>query len=193
MKNKEQQTERFWIDPKEAALIVVDVQERLVPSMDQEVYRQVRGNIDLLAKGCAELEVPVVATEQYPRGLGHTVPELAAACAESVIEKTSFGCCGESSFVEKLEEIGCRQVVVTGMEAHVCVYQTVLGLIGAGYRVHLVRDAICSRGRIDFETAVENARAAGAVITTAETVLFQMVRDASSPAFKAISTLIKNK
>lgn len=190
---KEKQSNRFWIDKDGAALVVVDVQEKLVPAMDKKIYHHVRDNIDLLVKGCAELAVPTVATEQYPRGLGHTVPELSGACADTVIEKTSFGCCGEPSFLEKLDELGCRQVIVSGMEAHVCVYQTVLGLLDAGYEVHLVRDAVCSRGRADFETAMENARAAGAVVTTVETVLFQMVRDATSPAFKGISKLIKNK
>lgn len=185
--------EKFWIQSDKAALAVIDVQERLVPTMDKKVYAQVRSSIDMLVKGCAELQVPVVATEQYPRGLGRTVPELAQACAQTVVEKTSFGCCGEPAFLDNLKELGRSQIIVTGMEAHVCVYQTVLGLLEAGYQVHLVRDGICSRGRVDFETALENARAAGAKVTTAETVLFQLLRDATAPSFKAISKLIKER
>jgi len=193
MKKEKQLKDRFRVDPNKAALVVIDVQEKLVPAMDRSLFHQVRGNIDMLVKGCSELDVPVIATEQYSKGLGHTVPELSDACSRAVIEKTSFGCCGEPSFLEKIEELGTSQVIVTGMEAHVCVYQTVLGLLEAGYRVHVVRDAVCSRGRIDFETAVDNFREAGAVVTTAETVLFQMVGDATSPAFKPISKLVKEK
>jgi len=186
-------TERFWLDREHAVLAVIDVQQRLVPSMDHKVYDAVRRNIDLLLRGAELLGVPVVATEQYPRGLGPTVEELAAACTAKVIEKLSFGCCGETAFPDHLRELGRSQVLVTGMEAHVCVYQTVLGLLGAGYRVHLVRDAVCSRGKTDYLAAMANAAGAGAVVTTAETALFQLLRTAAAPEFKAVSALIKGR
>jgi isochorismate hydrolase len=144
------ETGKFWLDREKAMLVVVDVQQRLVPSMDPEVYDKVRRSIDCMVRGAELLDVPVLATEQYPKGLGPTVPELAAACTGQVIEKLSFGCCGEPTFRDHLRGLGRSQVMVTGMEAHVCVYQTVLGLLEAGYRVHLLRDAICSRGKTDY-------------------------------------------
>lgn len=184
---------KFKLERHKAALIVVDMQERLAPAMDQKVYEKVRASTDLLVQGAKELGVPVLATEQYPKGLGHTVPELQSACEQKVVEKTSFGCCGEPTFMEALAELGVTEVIVTGMEAHVCVYQTVIGLLDHDFQVHLVRDGICSRNRVDFETSLDNARAAGAVVTTAETVLFQMLQHAKAPEFKAISSLVKNR
>jgi isochorismate hydrolase len=161
--------------------------------MPQKVYRQTLRSIDFLVKSADLLQVPVVATEQYRKGLGPTVPELADACREKVVEKVSFGCCGEPSFIQRMQVLGRKQVIVTGMEAHVCVWQTVLGLLGAGYHVHLVRDAIISRGKIDYLNALELAREAGAVVTTAETTAFQLLRVATAPEFKAISALVKER
>jgi isochorismate hydrolase len=185
--------DRFRLDREKAVLLVVDVQQRLIPSMDPAVYAGTLKNIDLLIRGTAELKIPVLATEQYSKGLGKTVPELAAACENIVVEKMTFGCCGEPTFLERLKELGRSQVIVTGMEAHVCVYQTVLGLLAGGYGVHLVRDAIISRGKIDYLGALDNSARAGAVVTTAETALFQLLYTAAAPEFKAISALIKGK
>jgi nicotinamidase-related amidase len=187
------ETGKFWLDREKALLVVVDVQQRLVPSMDPLVYDMVRRSIDCMVRGAELLGVPVVATEQYPKGLGPTVPELAAACTAKVIEKLSFGCCGEPAFVDYLRGLGRSQIMVTGMEAHVCVYQTVLGLLQEGYRVHLLRDAISSRGRTDYLAALDNAAHAGAVVTTTETALFQLLRTAAAPEFKAVSALIKGR
>lgn len=184
---------RFILERDKAVLVVVDVQERLAPAMDEKVYKRILRGITTLVQGGKELQLPMVTTEQYPRGLGHTVSELADACSTGVVEKVTFGCCGEPDFLQRLKEIGRPQVLVTGMEAHVCVYQTVLGLLAAGYHVHLVRDAICSRNKIDFLAGVENARAAGAVITTVETALFQLLGTAATPEFKAVSALVKNR
>lgn len=184
---------RFYLDREQAVLVVIDVQERLVPAMPKKVYKRLRKTIDMMVKAAGELGVPVVTTEQYPRGLGHTVSELDSACKQTVIEKVSFGCCGEPTFMDKLKELGRSQVIVTGMEAHVCVYQTVLGLLESGYHVHLVSDAICSRNKPDYLAGVDNARSAGAVVTTAETALFQMLQQAGTPEFKAVSNLVKNR
>lgn len=185
--------DKFTLDREKAALVVIDVQQRLVPSMDPAVYDGVRRSIDCAVRGAELLGVPVVATEQYPKGLGPTVPELAAACTGQVIEKLSFGCCGEPAFLDYMRGLGRSQVMVTGMEAHVCVYQTVLGLLESGYRVHLLRDAICSRGKIDYLAALENAASAGAVVSTTEMALFQLLRSAAAPEFKAVSALIKGR
>jgi nicotinamidase-related amidase len=182
---------KFKLEAEKAVLIVIDVQARLVPSMPQNVYLRLRDTISMLVNGVGLLGVPVVTTEQYPQGIGHTVPELADACKEALIEKVSFGCCGEPDFLAALKKLGRSQVIITGMEAHVCVYQTVLGLLEEGYNVHLVRDAICSRNKIDYLTAVAGADKAGAVVTSAETVLFQMMQKSTHEQFRAVSKLVK--
>jgi len=185
--------EKYWPDRDRAVLVVVDVQQRLVPSMDPEVYRETLANIDMLVRGADILQIPVLATEQYPKGLGPTVPELANACRTRIVEKMTFGCCGEPSFVDYLRGLDRSEVIVVGMEAHVCVYQTILGLLQQDYHVHLVRDAVISRGTVDYRNSLENAARAGAIVTTAETALFQLLRTAEAPEFKAISKLVKER
>lgn len=189
----ERHLERFWVNKENAALLVIDMQQKLIPSMPKKVYEKTLATIDLLVKSAREMNLPVVTTEQYPKGLGVTIPELADACREGVIEKLSFGCCGEPSFLEHLKALGKRQLIITGMEAHVCVYQTVLGLLQEGFEVHLVRDGIISRGKVDYQNALELAARAGATVTTAETVVFQLMRLSTAPEFRAVSKLVKNR
>lgn len=183
--------DKFWLDKDQAVLLVIDVQAKLTPAMPPKVYARMRATTTMLVEAAQLLGIPVVTTEQYPQGIGHTVPELAAACKDGVIEKTSFGCCGEPTFLTTLGKLGRQQVMVTGMEAHVCVYQTVLGLLGAGYHVHLLRDAICSRNKEDFRAGVSNAARAGALVVTAEMALFQLLKDSRHEQFRALSKLIK--
>ena len=184
---------RFKLEADKAVLVVIDIQERLVTAMPQDIYRKMRETVGMLVSGAGLLGVPVVATEQYPQGIGHTVPELAEACRQTVVEKVSFGCCGEANFMSALKKLGRSQVILTGMEAHVCVYQTVLGLVENGYHVHLVRDAVCSRSKTDFLTGVSNAAQAGAVVTTAEMALFQMLQSSTHTQFRGVSKLIKDR
>ena len=184
---------KFKLDTDKAVLVVIDIQERLVPAMPQKVYARLRNTVGMLVEAAKLLGIPVITTEQYPQGIGHTVPELAGSCSDKVVEKVSFGCCGEPDFIAAIKESGRSQVLVTGMEAHVCVYQTVLGLLEDGYHVHLVRDATCSRNKLDFQAGVANAAEAGAVVTTAETVLFQLLKESTHDQFKAISRLVKNR
>jgi nicotinamidase-related amidase len=182
---------KFKLHAEKAVLVVIDIQERLVPAMPQDIYLRLRDTVAVLVDVAGLLGIPVVTTEQYPKGIGHTVSELASACSEAVIEKVSFGCCGEPTFLETLKKTGRNQVIVTGMEAHVCVYQTVLGLLEDGYYVHLVRDAICSRNKTDYLAGVDNSGQAGAVVTTAETVMFQMLQKSTHEQFRAVSKLVK--
>ena len=185
--------DKFMLDASQAVLLVIDIQERLVPAMPQKIYLRMRDTVSLLVEAAGLLDLPVVTTEQYPKGIGRTVPELAAACKGGVVEKVSFGCCGDTDFLATLKKTDRSQVIVTGMEAHVCVYQTVLGLLAGGYHVHLVRDAACSRNKTDFLAGMANAAQAGAVVTTAETVLFQLLRESTHAQFRAVSKLIKDR
>ena len=185
--------DKFWLDTENTILVVIDIQEKLVTAMPPKVYARMRATTAMLVEAASLLGIPVLTTEQYPKGIGHTVAELASACAQGVIEKTTFGCCGEPAFLAALHKQGRRQVLVTGMEAHVCVYQTVLGLLAAGYHVNLVRDAICSRHKEDFRAGVSNAARAGALVVTAELALFQLLKDSRHMQFRAVSGLVKER
>lgn len=184
---------KFKLEADKAVLVVIDIQERLVTAMPQKVYGRMLETVSMLVQAAKLLNVPIVTTEQYPKGIGHTVAELSDACSDKVVEKVSFGCCGEPNFLATLKETGRSQVVIVGMEAHVCVYQTVLGLLEGGYHVHLLSDAICSRNKTDYFCGVANASQAGAVVSTAETALFQMLKESTHEQFKAVSKLVKER
>lgn len=187
----EPEISRFILDKDRAVLLVVDVQEKLIPTLPEKAYRRTLKGIRFLLKGARLLDIPVVATEQYPKGLGHTTRELGAIQPDRMIEKVSFSCCGEPAFLEFLEERGRSQVILTGMEAHVCVYQTALGLLERGFQVHVVREAVISQNKRNARNALELAAQAGAIVTTAETALFQMVKTSVAPEFKGLSQLVK--
>ncbi|HEY5999736.1 MAG TPA: hydrolase [bacterium] len=178
------------IDREDAVLLVVDIQERLAAAMAER--EKVVANAGHLVAAAKLLDVPVLHTEQYPRGLGPTVPELREALGPALpVEKLTFDCCGEPSFTPALEAAGCSTVIVCGMETHICVLQTVLGLLAQGLAVHVVADAACSRNPDNARVALELMRDAGAVVTCTETVLFQLLVRAGTPQFKAIQARIK--
>ena len=180
----------FKITKENTAIAVIDIQERLVVAMGQEIYADMLSNTVKLVKGANILDVPVIATQQYTKGLGSTVSELAGDI-EEYVEKVSFSCCGEDSFKQTLKDKGIKNVVVTGMETHVCVLQTVLDLLEDGYNVHVAADAVCSRSDFNWEIALGMMEKAGAVITCAEAVLFMMLGKAGTPEFKEISKIVK--
>ena len=180
------------IDPEKAALIVIDMQERLVPAM-QAPARTIK-NAKTLITAAREMEIPVLMTEQYPKGLGHTVPELAQAgqaAAAQVIEKIHFSSFAEPAFAEAFHATGRRQAIVTGMEAHICVMQTAVGLMQAGFEVFVVTDATSSRTLESEKACLDRLQANGAGIVTTEMVVFEWLGKAGTPAFKALLPLIK--
>lgn len=168
-------------------LLLIDMQERLVPVIrdgDTMVARSVR-----LAEAARLLDVPVVATEQYPAGLGPTVPPL-AAYPQHVLAKTTFSATADPHFAALLPT-GTGDVVVAGCEAHVCVLQTVLGLLGSGRRVVVAADAVGSRDPADRVAGLDRARQHGAEIVTSEMVLFEWLRDSQHPKFRQVQKLLK--
>jgi nicotinamidase-related amidase len=170
-----------------AVLLLTDLQERLVPAIyDGEVVvaRAVR-----LAEAARLLDVPIRATEQYPAGLGRTVPPL-AAYPQSTLAKTTFAATADPGFADLLPA-GVSEIVVAGCEAHVCVLQTVLGLLPRGHRVLLAADAVGSRDPADRAAAIDRARQHGAEIVTSEMVLFEWLRDAQHPKFREVQNLLK--
>jgi nicotinamidase-related amidase len=170
------------------ALVVIDVQQKLVPlipGFDRLVW-----NIGRLIDGAKILGVPVLGTEQYPKGLGGTVAELSARTGP-LLDKLTFSCCGCEEFWTQLNSLAVHQVLLCGIESHVCVQQTALDLLAAGYRVYLAADAIGARFEIDHRIALERMNASGATLTTVESSLFELCQVAGTLEFKQLSQLIR--
>lgn len=181
---------RFILDKNNAVLVIVDIQEKLAVVMKQK--DKVVNNCLHLIEAAKLLNIPIVVTEQYPKGLGHTVNEIREALPSyAPLEKVTFDCCRGEGFLERTASLKRKQIILAGMETHVCVLQTCLSLLKEKYDVHLVSDAVCSRNKDDYLTAKELMRDAGAVITCTETVLFQLLEKAGTPEFKEISKRIK--
>jgi nicotinamidase-related amidase len=173
-------------------LAIVDVQERLFNAMDAERRDDMVSNVKILASAARRLDVPVLVTEQYPRGLGRTLPEVKALLADvTPIEKTAFSCADAEGFMDRVRGLGADHVILAGIEAHVCVLLTALDLLGRGLRVSVVADAVCSRRAANLEIGLAQARQAGATITATETVVFQLLRRADSDAFRELSKLLR--
>lgn len=174
-------------------LVVVDVQERLFPAMDADHREEVMRNMKILAAAARRLGLPTIVTEQYPKGLGHTLPELAAALGPGVepIAKVAFSCCGADGFAARLEVARTRHLVLSGIEAHVCVLMSALDLLARGLTVHVVADAVTSRTQANWRLAMDHLRQAGAVVTNTETVLFQLLEQADTEEFRALAPLVR--
>lgn len=172
-------------------LILVDVQTKLTLAMDQASMKDTLSQCILLAKASALLSVPVVLTEQYPKGLGSTEPALLqSAPAVQAIEKITFSCMATPTFSAQLCE-DKPQIILAGLEAHICILQTALDLIHIGKTVFVVEDAIISRNPVNKANAIARMREAGCVIANAESIVFEWLAVAKGDAFKEISQLIK--
>ena len=174
-------------------LVVIDIQTRLAGAMAEEARERVYRNSAILLQAAAQLDIPAIATEQYPKGLGPTEASVAAhfPAAMPLIEKTCFACSANDHFMQALADNHRRQVVLAGMEAHVCVLQTALELQNRGYQVFVVEDAVCSRRAAHQHNALQRLRQAGVLISNTESVLFEWLRDARHRHFKAVTALIK--
>lgn len=176
-----------------AALLVCDVQERLFHAMDADHREEVMRNIKMLATSARRLQIPILVTEQYPKGLGHTLQELMDTLGPGVepIEKVTFSCCGVEPFLARLDASGARHIILTGIEAHVCVLMSALDLLAGGRSVHVVADAVTSRTQGNWRLGMDQLRQAGAVVTAAETVLFQLLGQADTDEFRELARLVR--
>ena len=174
----------------DTALLVVDVQQRLIGAIAGG--ERVAFNVRRLIDGAKLLGLPVVATEQYPEGLGPTVPELAERLGQ-IPAKLIFSCGGCPEIFEELHGRGYHKLLVCGIESHVCVQQTVLDLLAGGWRVYLAVDAVGSRFEVDYRTALRRMDSAGTVLTTTEAALFEWCDAAGTPEFKQISRLVREE
>ncbi len=177
------------LTPPGTVLLVIDVQERINAAMADRLHVP---RIIALHRAFTILGLPVLVTEQYPKGLGPTIPELAALLEGPPLVKDTFSCARDAAILDALEAHRPHRVLVTGIEAHVCVTQTVLDLLHAGYQVQVPHDAVRSRRPADVEWALRRLQAAGAVVTSTESALFELLDACTSPHFKAVSRLVKD-
>lgn len=181
----------WLVDRSDAVLVVIDMQERLaaaMPGRDHVVARVVT-----LAKAAKILGMPILVTRQNPSGLGDTLPDVAEAVGEHTpIDKMAFCCREDKTFSDQLALTWRGQIVLVGMEAHICVTQTALALVEDGYRVHVVSDATCSRREADAEAALDRLRLAGVAVTTTEAVLYEALGEAGTDEFRAVLGLVKD-
>lgn len=175
---------------EDTAAVFIDFQEKLVPAIKDNAELVKRAAV--FAKGLREIGIPIAVTQQYTKGLGETVPEMKEALGDfSPIEKTSFSALGSEGFAEWLKAQGKSTLLICGAEAHICVLQTILDLAQGGFRVFIVADCVGSRKDTDKDYGVDRAVQEGAYVTTCEAALFELVRGAGTPHFKAISNLVK--
>jgi nicotinamidase-related amidase len=164
-------------------LLVVDIQEKLFPFI-QNKYK-ILDQVKKLIKFAKIVELPIIVTEQNPLGLGKTIRELKEFLTnESAVEKYTFSCCGEPTFNESLVAKEFKNIIVVGIETHICVTQTVLELISRGFNVHVIADAIGARGELDHKVGLKRMKKAGAVISTTEMVMYEYLKTSKHPKFK---------
>ena len=178
------------LKPGTAALLVIDIQERILPVMNN--YQRVVDNTIKLIKGFKVLGASIYYTEQYPKGLGPTVRSIAEEMGDiKPFDKMTFSCSGAGNLFDELKSKNILQVVVCGIEAHVCVQQTVLDLVENGFQVNLAADAVSSRKDIDYSVALDRMRHHGIELSTTESILFELLNICGTPQFKEVSKIVK--
>jgi nicotinamidase-related amidase len=183
---------RTSLEAERCALLVVDIQEKLLPPIFQK--EQLLKNSQLLIRLAGVLKLPALVTTQYAKGLGNTVPEIASLLPEThAIDKQMFSCFGSDAFCSVLKRLpGNRNtVLICGMESHICVTQTALGSLREGYIVHVASDAVSSRTEWNWKIGLERMRAAGAVISSTEMIIYELLRSSGAPAFKELLPYLK--
>ncbi|MFQ5660504.1 MAG: isochorismatase family protein [Gammaproteobacteria bacterium] len=180
-------------DSENSALIVIDIQTHLTAVMPAKVLARLQRYTGLLINAAKTLDIPIFATEQYPRGLGNMEEDLATLLPENAkrYEKTCFSCINADNFLNDLSQLGRKQIVLAGMEAHVCVLQTAIDLLNLDFQVVVVADAVCSRHRESYETALQRLRQSGTIISNAESIIFEWIRDARHEHFKTLQQLLR--
>lgn len=183
---------KFQFKPQESLLLVIDIQERLHQAMEEASKAAYIKNSGILIKTAQTFGMPIVVSEQYPRGLGATIPEIKSLLdGARVHEKLAFSCWGEAPIRSTIENSKRSTVIVLGIETHVCVLQTVMDLMAAGFNAVVATDAVCSRTAADRVTAVAAMAAVGAVAYSTESIAFMLLERAGTPEFKQVSPLFK--
>lgn len=181
---------RNVLDRENSLLLIIDVQERLVSALDKNI---VVSRTATLVKAAKIMEIPTIVTEQYPKGLGNTVEQVKQNLSvdAKIVEKSAFSALKEKGFLELLRSYGKKQIVLCGIETHICVHQTAADLISEGFEVYVVKDACASRNKYEFKQGIDIMQQNGAKISCLEIVLFEWLRSSKNPYFKEIQALIK--
>ena len=178
------------LNPQTTGLLIIDIQERILPVINN--HQRVVENTLKLIKGFKVLNLPIYFTEQYPKGLGPTLRSIKDELADlKPFDKMSFSCSGAGKLFDEFNTNDLKQIVVCGIEAHVCVQQTVLDLLENGFQVNLASDAVSSRKEIDYSTALQRMQQHGTELTTTESILFELLNVCGTPQFKEISKIVK--
>ncbi len=183
---------RRSLDAEQCVLIVVDIQQKLLPPIHQK--EQLVRNSQLLIRLAGVLKIPAVVTTQHAKGLGNTVPEIASLLPETVaIDKLCFSCFGSDAFASALKRLpGDRTtLLLCGMEAHICVMQTALDALRGGYVVHVASDGVSSRSEYNWKVGLERMHAAGAIMSSTETIIYELLRSSGNPSFKEMLPYLK--
>jgi nicotinamidase-related amidase len=179
-------------DPQKAALLVVDIQEKLSAVMQPDVLDRVVRNTGILAAAATEFGFPILMTQQYTRGLGETLASVRESIgATPSVEKNTFSCCLEPNFQQVIEDSSAQDIILCGMETHVCVLQTAFDLMDGGYRVFAPADALCSRTKQNWQIGLNLMQHAGVVVGSTELFVFQMLREAGTERFKKLSRMMR--
>jgi nicotinamidase-related amidase len=179
------------LDPASTVLLVVDVQEKLASAMPEDTLASLVKNTGILLDAAKILGVKVIASEQYPKGLGPTLPAIASKLGVAPMAKMTFDACSDLGIARALSDLAPHAVVVVGMESHVCVFQTARELVQRGFTTHVVADAVASRREENRRLGLTLSERAGAIITPTETVVFDLLGQAGTEAFKQISKLVR--
>lgn len=181
--------DKFYLDKEDTILVIIDIQERLVPVMSEK--DSVIKNTNILISTANTMDIPVLLTQQYTKGLGETVAELNENLEQvERIEKNTFTACIDNT-MDFLKNSNRKTIIISGMEAHVCVFQTVRDLLNHGYKVFVAADAVCSRTKENYDNGIEIMRDMGAVISNTETILFDLLKKSGTDEFRKLSKLIK--
>lgn len=178
------------LSAENSLLLIIDIQERLVAALDKDIVVSKAVKVASAAKA---LGIPTIVTEQYPKGLGNTVPQLKEVLPENTefVEKTSFNALLEEGMEDIIKSYGKKQIVLFGIETHICVHQTAAALIEAGYEVYIIKDACASRSKYEFKQGIDIMQQNGAKISCVEIALFEWLKGAKNPKFKEVQALIK--
>lgn len=178
------------LSAENSLVLIIDIQDRLVAALDKDV---IVANAVKVASAAKLLSIPVLLTEQYPKGLGHTVPQLQQALPENseVVEKTFFNALLEDGMLDKIKSYGKKQIVIFGIETHICVHQTASALVEAGFEVYVIKDACASRSKYEFKQGIDAMQANGVKVSCVEIALFEWLKGAKNPKFKEVQSLIK--
>jgi len=183
---------KYIINKDDTLLMLIDVQEKLFRVMSPEVQENLKKNCNILMKTALEFNIPLIVTEQYRRGLGETIPELlSVAGAAPNLEKLHFDCMKDDTIRDAVISSGKKTIILSGIESHICVFQTALNLLDGGFNVIVADDAVGSRRKKDWRAALKALSAAGAVVYPTETIAFMIIEKAGTAEFKAISPLFK--